>query len=181
MFICQNSEGVHPYLLKCCRGTCSFVGMLKRYMVRKRLGTPDLNNVTLTANKLVFGIYELEFCAGQEPTFAGQVWEPAELCVRVWVELSGEQAREPAKLCMQVRGGSNLVRSGRRIKNFLCGQLNVDSMHAKVTWAKKIYATESLWCKGEKKALPIKMSYRAKNYVIVYLHESYTLDGLLSS
>jgi len=23
MFICQNSEGVHPYLLKCCKGTCS--------------------------------------------------------------------------------------------------------------------------------------------------------------
>jgi len=42
MFICQNSEGVHPYLLKCCRGTCSFVGMLKGYMVRKRLGTPVL-------------------------------------------------------------------------------------------------------------------------------------------
>ena len=40
MLICQNSEGVHPYLLKCCRGTCSFVGMLKGYMVRKRLGTP---------------------------------------------------------------------------------------------------------------------------------------------
>jgi len=29
MFICQNSEGVHAYLLKCCRGTCSIVGMLK--------------------------------------------------------------------------------------------------------------------------------------------------------
>jgi len=42
MFICQNSEEVHPYLLKCCRGTCSFVGMLKGYMVRKRLGTPVL-------------------------------------------------------------------------------------------------------------------------------------------
>ena len=42
MFICQNSEGVHPYLLKCCRGTCTFVGMLKGYMVRKRLGTPEL-------------------------------------------------------------------------------------------------------------------------------------------
>jgi len=42
MFICQKSEGVHPYLLKCCRGTCSLVGMLKGCMVRKRLGTPDL-------------------------------------------------------------------------------------------------------------------------------------------
>jgi len=42
MFICQNSEGVHPYLLKCWRGTCSFVGMLKGYMVRKRLRTPAL-------------------------------------------------------------------------------------------------------------------------------------------
>ena len=28
-----------PCLLKCCRGTCSFVGMLKGHMVRKRLGT----------------------------------------------------------------------------------------------------------------------------------------------
>jgi len=44
MFICQNSEGVHPYLLKCCRGTCSFVGMLKGYMVRKRFGTPALES-----------------------------------------------------------------------------------------------------------------------------------------
>ena len=43
MFICQNSEGVHPYLLKCCRGTRSFDGMLKGYMVRKRLGTPALD------------------------------------------------------------------------------------------------------------------------------------------
>jgi len=42
MFIRQNSEGVHPYLLKCCGGTCSFVGMLRGYMVRKRLGTPDI-------------------------------------------------------------------------------------------------------------------------------------------
>jgi len=42
MFIYQNSEGVHPYLLKCCKDTCSFVGMLKGYMVRKRLGTPVL-------------------------------------------------------------------------------------------------------------------------------------------
>jgi len=39
MFIWQISEGVHPYLLKCCRDTCSFVEMLKGYMVRKRLGT----------------------------------------------------------------------------------------------------------------------------------------------
>jgi len=29
MFICRNSEGVHAYLLKCRRGTCSSVGMLK--------------------------------------------------------------------------------------------------------------------------------------------------------
>jgi len=39
MFIYQKSEGFHPYLLECCRGTCWFVGMLKGYMVRKRLGT----------------------------------------------------------------------------------------------------------------------------------------------
>jgi len=43
MFICQNSEGVHAYLLKCCRGTSSFVGMLKGFMVRERLGTPELD------------------------------------------------------------------------------------------------------------------------------------------
>jgi len=43
MFICQNSEEVNPYLLKCCGGTCSFVGMLKGYIVRKRLGTPVLD------------------------------------------------------------------------------------------------------------------------------------------
>jgi len=54
MFICQKSEGVglHPYLLKCCRGTCSFVGMLKGYMVRKRLGTPGLiGKLTLSSIK----------------------------------------------------------------------------------------------------------------------------------
>ena len=42
MFICQNSEGVHAYLLKWRRGTCSFVRMLKGYMVRERLGTCGL-------------------------------------------------------------------------------------------------------------------------------------------
>jgi len=56
MFICQNSEGVHPYLLKSCSGTCSFVGMLKGYTARKRLETPGLNHRTLksqtTANAL---------------------------------------------------------------------------------------------------------------------------------
>jgi len=55
MFICQNSEGVHPYLLKCCRGTCSFVGMLKGYMVRKRLGTPVLKHVAQSTNKQIVG------------------------------------------------------------------------------------------------------------------------------
>jgi len=39
MFICQNFEGVHPYLLKCSGDTCSFVGMLKGYMV-KQVGNP---------------------------------------------------------------------------------------------------------------------------------------------
>jgi len=39
MYICQNAEGVHTYLLKCWRGTCSSVRMLKGYMVRERLGT----------------------------------------------------------------------------------------------------------------------------------------------
>jgi len=42
MFICQNSEGVHAYLLKWRSGTCSFVRMLKGYMVRERLGTCGL-------------------------------------------------------------------------------------------------------------------------------------------
>jgi len=41
MFICQNSEGVHAYLLKCCRSTYTFVRMLKVYMVRGRLGTRE--------------------------------------------------------------------------------------------------------------------------------------------
>jgi len=39
MFICQNDEGVHAYLVKCWRGTYSSVRMLKGYMVRERLGT----------------------------------------------------------------------------------------------------------------------------------------------
>jgi len=42
MFICQNAEGVHAYLLKSWRCTCSLVGMLKGYMVRGRLGTPGI-------------------------------------------------------------------------------------------------------------------------------------------
>ena len=42
MFICRHSEGVHAYLLKCCRGTYSSVGMLKGYMVRESLGIPGL-------------------------------------------------------------------------------------------------------------------------------------------
>jgi len=44
MCICRNAEGVHTYLLKCWRGTCSSVGMLKGYTVRERLGTRDLYN-----------------------------------------------------------------------------------------------------------------------------------------
>jgi len=43
MFICQNNEGVHAYLVKCWRGTYSSVGMLKGYMVREGLGTPELD------------------------------------------------------------------------------------------------------------------------------------------
>jgi len=42
MYICQIAEGEHTYLLKCWRGTCSSVRLLKRYMVRERLGTPEL-------------------------------------------------------------------------------------------------------------------------------------------
>jgi len=38
MFICRNDEGVRAYLLKCWRGTYSFVGILKGYFVRERLG-----------------------------------------------------------------------------------------------------------------------------------------------
>jgi len=56
MFISQKSEGVHPYLLICCRGTCSFVGMLKGYMIRKRLGTPDLRHCL----KVTVGLYDLQ-------------------------------------------------------------------------------------------------------------------------
>ena len=32
MLFCRNSEGVHACPLKCFRGTCSSVGMLKGYM-----------------------------------------------------------------------------------------------------------------------------------------------------
>jgi len=44
MYICRHSEGVHTYLLKCCCGTCSSVGMVKGYMVRERLGTPPFTH-----------------------------------------------------------------------------------------------------------------------------------------
>jgi len=59
--------------------------------------------------------YEV-LCGLQIPAFAGRGWEPAELC-------------------MQVPGGSelNLVKGGRGIRNSLCRQLNVDLMHVKVT------------------------------------------------
>jgi len=43
MFICQNDEGLHAYLVQYWRGTYASVGMLKGYMVRERLGTPGLN------------------------------------------------------------------------------------------------------------------------------------------
>jgi len=55
MFIWHISEGVHPYLLKCCRGTRSFVGMLKGYMVRKRLGTPGLGGPWTSTFKIAMG------------------------------------------------------------------------------------------------------------------------------
>jgi len=48
MFICQNSEGVHAYLLKCCRGTCSIVGMLKGYMASE----PLVYKIKHTENKV---------------------------------------------------------------------------------------------------------------------------------
>jgi len=61
VFICQNSEGVHPYLWKRCGGTCSFVGMLKGYIVRKRLGTPDLESdrtkATIDKTLIVFNLF----------------------------------------------------------------------------------------------------------------------------
>jgi len=44
MFICRNVEGVHVYLLKCWRGTCSSVGKLKGCIARERLGTPGLES-----------------------------------------------------------------------------------------------------------------------------------------
>ena len=45
MFIGRNSEGVHAYLLKCRRGTCSSLRMLKGYMENKRLRTPALKPI----------------------------------------------------------------------------------------------------------------------------------------
>ena len=59
MFICRNAKGVHAYLLKCCRGTFSSFGMRKGYMVRERLGTPDLGiDGTVSASE--------EFCDQNE-------------------------------------------------------------------------------------------------------------------
>jgi len=52
MFICQNHEGVHAYLVKCWRATYSSVGMLKGYMVRERLGTPGLEHQVTSLDKI---------------------------------------------------------------------------------------------------------------------------------
>jgi len=38
MLICRNAVVVHAYLSKCWRDTCSSVGMLKSFVIRKRLG-----------------------------------------------------------------------------------------------------------------------------------------------
>ena len=65
MFICENSEGVHPYLLKCCRGTCSFVRMLKGYMVRKRLGTLAQTNWRFLFNAAVHFFVQRKFVFSQ--------------------------------------------------------------------------------------------------------------------
>ena len=54
MLICWNAEGVHAYLLKCWRGTCSSFGMLKGYMVKERLGTPVLDRAIRRNHKKVF-------------------------------------------------------------------------------------------------------------------------------
>ena len=53
------------------------------------------------------------------------------------------RVRELAEPCVRVRSGLHLVgvRGGRRTRNSLCGLLTVtefDSMHVKVTWAKKL-------------------------------------------
>jgi len=71
MFNCQNSEGVHPYLLKCCGDTCSFVGMLKGCIVRKSLGTPALENnfSPCGQNAPFFRHYVLEIIATRNYTY----------------------------------------------------------------------------------------------------------------
>jgi len=82
MFIYRNAEGVHAYLLKCCRGTFSSVGMLKGYLARERLGTPVLNRPENMQNfsciawktKVTFGWYRWHWhnvisisCSGKIP------------------------------------------------------------------------------------------------------------------
>jgi len=44
MYTCQNDEGEHADLVKCCRGTYLSVGMLKGHMARERLRTPGLDS-----------------------------------------------------------------------------------------------------------------------------------------
>jgi len=58
-------------------------------------------------------------------TCAGRV-DPCAL----WVAFAG-RVREPKEKCVRVRGE-------RGIRNSLCGLLNVDSIHVKVTCAKKL-------------------------------------------
>jgi len=72
---------------------------------------------------------QVDPCGLQVPTFVGQVQEPAEL--RVWVQ-----------------GRLLLVQGGHKIRNSSCGLLNVDSMHVKMTWAKKFMLQRA--CSGSK-------------------------------
>jgi len=58
MYICQNAEGVHTYLLKCWRGTCSSVRMLKGYMVWERLGTHRIMRFTHHIQAIKFSLIQ---------------------------------------------------------------------------------------------------------------------------
>jgi len=66
---------VHVHLSKCWRGTCLSVRMLKGYMVRERLGTPELEGRTRTKCRVLFvGTQTIICCEHKLLEFVLTLW-----------------------------------------------------------------------------------------------------------
>ena len=77
-----------------------------------------------------------------------------------------------SRICRTGTATRRGMRAGRaRDKNSLCELLNVDSMHVKVTWAKKCY--RELVVRRCRAAMPTETPYWVKNYVSIFVRAAH--------